>query len=89
MGRDADHGVVDAFGQVFGFPGLVIADGSVMPGPVGANPSLTIAALADRFVERSIATLPRAGSRGSSLNLSMTGTLAQEPVGDLSKMSQS
>ena len=30
-------------------PGLYIADGSVMPGPVGANPSLTIAALADRF----------------------------------------
>ena len=63
MGRDADHGVVDAFGQVFGFPGLVIADGSVMPGPVGANPSLTIAALADRFVERSIETLRGAGTR--------------------------
>jgi cholesterol oxidase len=63
MGRDADHGVVDAFGQVFGFPGLVIADGSVMPGPVGANPSLTIAALADRFVERSIGTLRRAGTK--------------------------
>ncbi|WP_279579044.1 GMC oxidoreductase [Fodinicola feengrottensis] len=27
-------------------------DGSVMPGPVGANPSLTIAALAERFTER-------------------------------------
>ena len=63
MGRDADHGVVDAFGQVFGFPGLIIADGSVMPGPVGANPSLTIAALADRFVERSIGTLRGAGTR--------------------------
>jgi cholesterol oxidase len=63
MGRDADHGVVDAFGQVFGFPGLVIADGSVMPGPVGANPSLTIAALADRFVEHSISTLRRGRTR--------------------------
>jgi cholesterol oxidase len=59
MGRDAAHGVVDAFGQVFGFPGLVIADGSVMPGPVGANPCLTVAALADRFVERSIDTVRR------------------------------
>ena len=28
------------------------ADGSVMPGPVGPNPSLTIAALADRFADR-------------------------------------
>jgi cholesterol oxidase len=63
MGRDAAHGVVDSFGQVFGFPGLIIADGSVMPGPVGANPSLTIAALADRFVERSIGTFRRTGAR--------------------------
>jgi cholesterol oxidase len=49
MGRDASTGVVDSWGEVFGHPGLIVADGSVMPGPVGANPSLTIAALADRF----------------------------------------
>jgi cholesterol oxidase len=49
MGRDASTGVVDAWGNVFGVPGLHVADGSVMPGPVGPNPSLTIAALADRF----------------------------------------
>jgi cholesterol oxidase len=41
-------GVVDSFGRVRGVPGLWIADGSVMPGPVGANPSLTIAAFARR-----------------------------------------
>jgi cholesterol oxidase len=41
-------GVVDSFGHVHGVPGLWIADGSVMPGPVGANPSLTIAAFARR-----------------------------------------
>jgi cholesterol oxidase len=51
MGTDPDHGVVDEWGQVFGYPGLYVADGSVMPGPVGPNPSLTIAALADRFAE--------------------------------------
>jgi cholesterol oxidase len=51
MGRSEQTGVVDSFGRVFGHPGLYIADGSVMPGPVGANPSLTIAALADRFAE--------------------------------------
>jgi cholesterol oxidase len=49
MGNSSDHGVVNSFGEVFGAPGLSIADGSVMPGPVGANPSMTIAALADRF----------------------------------------
>jgi cholesterol oxidase len=49
MGRTPEEGVVDPYGQVFGYPGLSIADGSVMPGPVGPNPALTIAALADRF----------------------------------------
>ena len=48
MGTTPETGVVDSHGQVFGHPGLSVADGSVMPGPVGPNPSLTIAALADR-----------------------------------------
>jgi cholesterol oxidase len=51
MGRDAVEGVVDPNGNVFGYPGLHIADGSIMPGPVGPNPSFTIAALADRFAD--------------------------------------
>ena len=51
MGRDEREGVVDSYGRVFGYPGLYIADGSVMPGPVGPNPSNTIAALAHRFAE--------------------------------------
>ena len=52
MGRFASEGVVDPYGNVFGYPGLYVADGSVMPGPVGPNPSFTIAALADRFADR-------------------------------------
>jgi cholesterol oxidase len=52
MGRTRREGVVDAYGEVFGHPGLYVADGSVMPGPCGANPSLTIAALSDRFATR-------------------------------------
>ena len=51
MGRSEEEGVVDAWGEVFDHPGLHVADGSVMPGPVGPNPSLTIAALADRFAD--------------------------------------
>lgn len=47
MARNPEQGVVGANGEVFGFPGFYIADGSIMPGPVGANPSLTIAAMAD------------------------------------------
>jgi len=48
---NATEGVVDPHGNVFGYPGLHIADGSIMPGPVGPNPSFTIAALADRFAD--------------------------------------
>ena len=33
---------------MFGHPGLYVLDGALLPGPVGANPSLTIAAVADR-----------------------------------------
>jgi cholesterol oxidase len=54
MGRDEREAVVDSYGRVFGYPGLYVADGSVMPGPVGPNPSLTIAALADRFADRAV-----------------------------------
>ncbi|MGH2839210.1 MAG: GMC oxidoreductase [Solirubrobacteraceae bacterium] len=57
MGRDSREGVVDAYGRVFNHPGLYIADGSVMPGPVGPNPSLTIAGLADRFADAILAEI--------------------------------
>jgi len=59
MGRDEDEGVVDCHGQVFNYPDLYVADGSVMPGPVGPNPSLTIAALADRFADHILASRNR------------------------------
>ena len=55
MALSKAEGVVNSYGEVFDYPGLYIADGSVMPGPVGPNPSLTIAALADRFADHLIA----------------------------------
>jgi cholesterol oxidase len=54
MAADRSEGVVDTWGEVFDHRGLFVADGSVMPGPVGPNPSFTIAALADRFADRMI-----------------------------------
>ena len=48
MGRDPREGLCDEYGEVFGHPGLYVVDGALLPGPVGANPSLTIAAVADR-----------------------------------------
>jgi len=54
MGFSPDDGVVDSHGQVFGYPGLYVVDGSIMPGPVGPNPSLTIAAISDRAADHII-----------------------------------
>ena len=48
MGANSGEGVVDGWGESFAYPGLHVVDGSVMPGPVGPNPSLTIAAFAER-----------------------------------------
>lgn len=47
MGTGPDDGVVGLDGRAFGREGLWILDGSVVPGNLGANPSLTIAALAE------------------------------------------
>jgi len=52
MSADPERGVVDAWGEVWGYRGLFVADGSVMPGSVGVNPAMTIAALSERFAEK-------------------------------------
>ncbi|HET6974975.1 MAG TPA: GMC family oxidoreductase [Pyrinomonadaceae bacterium] len=54
MGFTANDGIVNSEGEVFGYPGLYVLDGSVMPGPVGPNPSLTIAAISDRAADHII-----------------------------------
>jgi cholesterol oxidase len=51
MGTSPKEGVVDSHGQVFNYPGFFIADGSILPGPVGPNPALTIAACANRAAQ--------------------------------------
>lgn len=55
MSDTPSAGVVNDRGQVWGHPGLFVADSSILPGPLAANPSLTIAALAERVAEGMIA----------------------------------
>jgi cholesterol oxidase len=55
MATDESEGVVSSYGEVFNYPGLYVADGSIMPGPVGPNPSLTIGAMSNRIAEHIIA----------------------------------
>jgi len=49
MGHDARDSVIDSRHQVHGHPGLYVVDGSSIPANIGVNPSLTIAAMAERF----------------------------------------
>lgn len=46
MGNDPKSSVTDRTGRVHSVPNVYVADGSLMPNPGGANPSLTIQALA-------------------------------------------
>ncbi len=72
MGRSPYDGLVDAHGEVFGHPGLFVVDGAAMPGPVGPNPALTIAANADRIVER-VLQGPSGGPRASDTDEDAAG----------------
>ena len=49
IGADSNTGVIDDQHEVFGYKGLYVCDGSVIPANLGVNPSLTITALAERF----------------------------------------
>ena len=56
MANDASKGVVNSFGRVFKgevgatlHPHLYVCDGSIVPTSLGANPALTISALAERI----------------------------------------
>ena len=55
LADDPSSGVTSAdpktMGQVFGYTGLYVADGAIVPTAVGANPSATISALAERVAE--------------------------------------
>jgi cholesterol oxidase len=48
IGTSPEHGVVDPYQRVYGYPGMHIADGSAISANLGVNPSLTITAQAER-----------------------------------------
>ena len=45
-----EHGVIDPYQRVWGYPGLHVLDGSAVSANLGVNPSLTITAQAERAV---------------------------------------
>ena len=50
IGANSESGVIDAHHRVFGYHNLLVCDGAAVPANVGANPSLTITALAERAI---------------------------------------
>jgi enediyne biosynthesis protein E9 len=62
MAESPDLGVTDHAGAVFGYEGLYCIDSSIVPTSLGVNPSLTIAALAERCAAKLVA-------RGGDLGL--------------------
>lgn len=59
MGTDSTSGTIDRAFRVFGYPNMYILDGSVIPGNLGVNPSLTITALS----EYAMSNIPPKSSR--------------------------
>jgi cholesterol oxidase len=76
MGRNSQEGVCDQYGEVYGHPGLYVMDGALLPGPVGANPSLTIAAVADRACTRLLET---SSVRSQASAVPLVEEVAQRP----------
>jgi cholesterol oxidase len=65
MADDGENGVVDYRGRVFSggqgakpYRGLYVADGSIVPVPLGVNPLLTISALAEWICEEIVRNSP-------------------------------
>ncbi len=57
IGASRDHGVLDPYHRVWGYPGLHVVDGSAVSANLGVNPALTITAQA----ERAMSLWPAAG----------------------------
>ncbi|AYJ49136.1 GMC oxidoreductase [Rhodococcus sp. P1Y] len=59
ISSDSEHGVIDPYHRVHGYPTMFVVDGSAVSANLGVNPSLTISAQA----ERSAALWPNKGEQ--------------------------
>jgi cholesterol oxidase len=48
IGADREHGVIDPYHRVYGYPTLSVVDGSAVSANLGVNPALTITTQAER-----------------------------------------
>ena len=73
--RRPEHGVIDPYHRVWGYPGLHVVDGSAVSANLGVNPSLTITAQA----ERAMSLWPNKGEP-TRVRRRARATVALEPV---------
>ncbi len=59
ISADPEHGVIDPYHRMWGYPQLHVVDGAAVSANLGVNPSLTITAQA----ERAMSMWPRKGAR--------------------------
>jgi len=52
MGTSPQNGVVSNIGELFNYPNLYVADGSIVSANLGVNPSLTITALSEHIMSK-------------------------------------
>ena len=77
MGDSAATGAIDHRHRLFGYDGLYVVDGSAISANPGVNPSLTIAALA----ERAMAFIPRQKGRSGPMLRSALDRLGERQAG--------
>jgi cholesterol oxidase len=70
IGKDIDHGVVNARHEVYGYRNLLVCDGAAVPANPGVNPSLTITAMA----EAAMSEIP------PRVDGSVVGTVSARPI---------
>lgn len=88
MGSHRNNGVVDFSGEVFGYKNLRVLDGSIVPGNLGVNPSLTITALSEFAMSQIPVFSQERASRIKNIEFSqpLSGQVsALKGTGDLAK----
>ena len=86
VGEDYMQGAADEFGRVFAgdgsvHEGLFVADGALIPSSIGANPLMTISAMAERIAERKIEHLQGNEYPTRPVSVSFAGVEASDLVG--------
>lgn len=76
IGANEAHGVINTKHEAFNYPGLYVADGSVIPANLGVNPSLTITAM----TERAMSLVPPADEAELIRPLKAPAYLPEPPV---------